>query len=120
MDFGFLASTNSITSKYLSQNIAEKSVSQINNIDEDTKKRFGEAFEAAYDSLTATRTLSDNMRAGYEASHQGSLREHQTRLGYSIDNRVIDMLHIQLSDDMNAKVNAAMNNALDELGNLGT
>ena len=115
MDFGFLASANSITSKYLSQNIAEKSVSSINNLDEEQKRKFGEAFEAAYDSLTATKTLSENMRAGYENSHQDSLREHATRLGYSIDNRVIDMLHIQLSDDMNNKVNSAMNVALDEL-----
>ena len=115
MDFGFLASANSITSKYLSQNVAEKSVSQINNIDEDTKRKFGEAFEAAYDSLTSTKALSENMKANYESSHQDSLREHATRLGYSIDNRVIDMLHIKLSDDMNSKVNSAMNVALDEL-----
>ena len=120
MDFGFLASANSITSKYLSQNITEKSVSQINGIDEDTKKKFGEAFEAAYDSLAATKTLSESMRAGYDATHQDSLKEHQSRLGYSIDNRVIDMLHLQLSDDMNNKVSAAMDNALEELGNLGT
>lgn len=115
MDFGFLASANSITSKYLSQNITEKSVSQINSIDEDTKKRFGEAFEAAYDSLTSTRALNETMRSSYDHMHQDSLKEHQTRLGYSIDNRVIDMLHIQLSDDMNNKVNSAMNVALDEL-----
>ncbi len=116
MDFGFLASANSITSKYLSQNIAEKSVSQINTLDDDTKRKFGEAFEAAYDSLTATKALSENMRTSYENSHQDSLREHATRLGYSIDNRVIDMLHLQLSDDMTSKVNSAMNSALDDLG----
>lgn len=116
MDFGFLASANSITSKYLSQNIAEKSVSQINTLDDDTKRKFGEAFEAAYDSLTATKALSENMRTSYENSHQDSLREHATRLGYSIDNRIIDMLHLQLSDDMTSKVNSAMNSALDDLG----
>ena len=116
MDFGFLASANSITSKYLSQNIAEKSVSQINTLDDDTKRKFGEAFEAAYDSLTATKALNENMRASYENTHQDSLKEHATRLGYSIDNRIIDMLHLQLSDDMTSKVNSAMNSALDDLG----
>lgn len=117
MDLGFLASANSITSKYLSQNIAEKSVSQSGSIDEDTKRKFGEAFEAAYDSLTSTKALSETMRFSYENTHQDSLREHAKRLGYSIDNRVIDMLHIKLSDDMNDKVNSAMNVALDELNN---
>ena len=117
MDLGFLASANSITSKYLSQNVTEKSVSQINNLDEETKSKFGEAFEAAYDSLTATKALSENMRSSYENTHQDSLREHATRLGYSIDNRVIDMLHLKLSDDMNSKVNSAMNVAMDELDN---
>ena len=116
MDLGFLASANSITSKYLSQNVTEKSVSQINTLDEEQKRKFGEAFEAAYDSLTATKALSENMKSSYENAHQDSLREHATRLGYSIDNRVIDMLHIKLTDDMNSKVNAAMNNAIDELG----
>ena len=115
MDLGFLASANSITSKYLSQNIAEKSVSQINNLDEEQKRKFGEAFEAAYDSLTSTKALSETMRSSYQNTHQDSLKEHATRLGYSIDNRVIDMLHLKLSDDMNSKVNSAMNVAMEEL-----
>ncbi len=116
MDFGFLASANSITSKYLNQLSSDKLASQAQSIDDNTRKQFGKEFEEAYDSLTATRALNDSMRSSYEMNHQDSLREHASRLGYSIDNRVIDMLHVQLSDDMNNKVNAAMNNAISELG----
>ncbi|WP_029230685.1 hypothetical protein [Butyrivibrio sp. VCB2006] len=116
MDFGFLASANSITNKYLNQLSSEKALSQVQSIDDDTKKKFGKEFEEAYDSMMATRALNESMRSSYEFNHQDSLKDHATRLGYSIDNRVIDMLHIQLSDDMNAKVNSAMNSAIKELG----
>ena len=112
MDFGFLASANSITSKYLNQMSAEKALSQVQSIDDDTRKKFGKEFEEAYDSMMATRALNESMRSSYEFNHKDSLKDHATRLGYSIDNRVIDMLHIQLSDDMNAKVSSAMNNAI--------
>ena len=118
MDFGFLASANSITSKYLNQMSAEKALSQVQSIDDETRKKFGKEFEEAYDSMMATRALNENMRSNYEFNHQDTLKDHATRLGYSIDNRVIDMLHIQLSDDMNEKVSSAMNNAIKELGEL--
>jgi hypothetical protein len=116
MDFGFLASANSITNKYLNQLSSEKALSQVQSLDDDTKKKFGKEFEEAYDSMMATRALNENMRSSYEFTHQDSLKDHATRLGYSIDNRVIDMLHIQLSDEMNQKVSSAMNSAIKELG----
>ncbi len=112
MDFSFLAAANGITSKYLNQDAALRTVEGVAKLDDTTKKQFGEAFEQAYDSLMATRTLSDNMRQSYSATHQDDFKVHADRLGYSIDNRVIDMLHLQLSDEMNAKVNSAINNAL--------
>ena len=117
MDFGFLASANSITSKYLDQDIAGRTASRITPIDENTKEKFGKAFEEAYDSLMATRALGEGMRQSYEMSHQDVLKEHASRLGYSIDNRVIDMLHLELSDDMSLKVNSALNSAMESLGN---
>ncbi|MCR5669478.1 MAG: hypothetical protein K6G10_00585 [Butyrivibrio sp.] len=114
MDFGFLASANSITSKYLDQNIKGSGISEA-ALDEDIKKKFGAAFEEAYDSMVATKMLNANMRQNYEAAHDNAFKEHASRLGYSIDNRVIDMLHLQLSDDMNNRVGEAMNNAIDSI-----
>lgn len=111
MDFNFLATANGITSKYLNQNVASQTVKELSGLDEETKRKFGEAFEQAYDSMVATKALGENMKSSYEATHQDDFRFHANRLGYSIDNRVIDMLHIQLSDEMTAKVQSAISNA---------
>ncbi len=111
MDFNFLATANGITSKYLNQNVASQSVKELTALDEETKKKFGEAFEQAYDSMVATKALGESMKSSYEAAHQDDFRFHANRLGYSIDNRVIDMLNVQLSDEMSAKVQNAINNA---------
>lgn len=115
MDLNFLASANSITNKYLSQNITGQIPADNLKLDDDTRKKFGEEFEKAYDSLNATKILSANMRQSYEAAHEDSFKEHAARLSYSIDNRLIDMLHIQLQDDMTAKVNEAMDAAAQNL-----
>ena len=111
MDFNFLATANGITSKYLNQNAASQSVKELNGLDEETKRKFGEAFEQAYDSMVATKALSDNMKNSYEAAHEDDFRFHASRLGYSIDNRVIDMLNIKLSDEMTARVHSAISSA---------
>lgn len=112
MDFGFLAAANQITGKYLDKS---KSFSAVTDIDEATKEKFGKEFREAYDSLTVTKLLSENMQQSYDATHNDNYREHAQRLGYSIDNRVIDMLHLQMSDDMSVKVNRAINNAVESL-----
>ena len=112
MDFNFLAAANGITSKYLNQDMGLHAVKDAAGLDDSVKKQFGEQFEQAYDSMMATRTLNANMRQSYAASHQDDFKVHADRLGYSIDNRVIDMLHLQLSDEMNSKVNSAINNAV--------
>ena len=114
MDFNFLASANRITSTYLTQEAVSKSPA-ISSLDEETKKQFGEAFEEAYDSLMATRAVKEAMHSGSSLKSQNDLNEHASRLGYSIDNRVIDMLHLKLSDDMNAKVNSAINSTMDNV-----
>jgi hypothetical protein len=114
MDFNFLASANRITSTYLSQEAVNKAPS-VPVLDEETKKQFGEAFEEAYDSLMATKAVKETMSGNSFLQSQNDLREHASRLGYSIDNRVIDMLHIKLSDDMNAKVNSAINSTLNSV-----
>jgi hypothetical protein len=112
MDFQFLAAANGITNTYFNNNNA---VSAAGALDEEAKKKFGAEFADAYDSMVATKALNDSMRQSYEATHRDDFREHASRLGYSIDNRVIDMLHVQLSDDMNAKVSSAINNAIENL-----
>ena len=109
MDFQFLAAANSITNTYLNQS-ASSAISAA-SLDEESKKKFGEEFAQAYDSLNATKALGENMRNSYENTH----KEHASRLGYSIDNRVVDMLNVKLSDEMSAKVNSALNNAIENL-----
>ena len=115
MDFNFLATANGITSKYFSQEQVAKTASGLSPLDEEAKKKFGEAFSNAYDEMIATKALGENMRNSYENMHQDDFQAHANRLGYSIDNRVIDMLGLQLSDEMNAKVSAAMNSAIDSI-----
>ncbi len=112
MDFSFLAAANGITSTYLNQNSVTNSISDLNGLDEETRKKFGAEFAEEYDSMVAAKALNASMRQSYENTHQDDFRVHANRLGYSIDNRVIDMLHLQLTDDMNARVNDAMNNAM--------
>ena len=115
MDINFLSAANGITSAYFNHDNTLKAVSQANSLDEETKKSFGAEFEQAYDSMMATKMLSSNLRESYDAMHVDDFKEHANRLGYSIDNRIIDMLHLQLTDDMNSKVSQAMNNAIDNL-----
>ncbi|SFC40572.1 hypothetical protein [Butyrivibrio sp. YAB3001] len=115
MDLGFLASANSITSKYLSQNISDDLLKPSMGINDVFKKKLGAEFEAAYDSLMGTRAVDSAMRQSYTATHQDDLKEHATRLGYCIDNRIIDMLHLKLTDEMNDKVNMAMDAAINNL-----
>ena len=112
MDFNFLASANRITSTYLNKEPVEKALQNSSAIDEELKKKFGEAFSEAYDSMIATKAVSNSMRQSYEATHQDDFRQHASRLGYSIDNRVIEMLNVQLTDDMDSRVSTAMNNAM--------
>lgn len=115
MDFNFLSAANSITNKYFGQEQALKGASGVDSLSEEAKKKFGEEFGQAYDSMMASRMVNSTMRQSYEMTHQDDFRTHANRLGYSIDNRVIDMLGLQLSDEMNEKVNAAMNNAMNSL-----
>ncbi len=114
MDFGFLAAANSITNTYLNQNNVSK-VADMAGLDDEAKKKFGAEFAEAYDSMVASKMLGENMRQSYDAMHKDDLRDHASRLGYSIDNRVIDMLNIKLSDDMTAKVSSAMDNAINNM-----
>ena len=115
MDFSFLAAANGITSTYLNQNSVTNSISDLNGLDEETRKKLGAEFTEAYDSMMATKALNTSMRQSYSNAHQDDFRVHADRLGYSIDTRVIDMLHLQLSDEMNNKVNDAINNAMNNL-----
>ncbi len=109
MDFNFLAAANGITTKYLNQTASTANTLSRNN---ELKGKFGEDFDKAYDEMQATRLLNTNMRESYEATHQNDFKAHASRLGYSIDNRVIDMLNVQLTDQMNSQVNIAMDNAI--------
>ena len=115
MDFNFLASMDRITNAYLNQNASNRIDSESIGISDEAKKSFGAEFSEAYDSLQATRMLNDSLRDSYDFNHKDDLRQHAQRLGYSIDNRIIDMLNIKLSDDMNMKVNSSLNNAMNEL-----
>ena len=115
MDFQFLAAANGITNTYFNQNNAASAVSAAGSLDEETKRKFGAEFAEAYDSMVATRALNESMRQSYENTHRDDFREHASRLGYSIDNRVIDMLNVQLTDEMSARVNSAINNAIENL-----
>lgn len=108
MDFNFLASVDSITNKYLNQ-------TAISSLSEEDKKKFGADFAEVYESMTSMKLLSANLRSNYEHAHSDDLSEHASRLGYSIDNRVINMLHVQLTDEMNTKVKSAMDNAVSSL-----
>ena len=115
MDFNFLAAANGITTKYLNQNSVINSVVTNSALDNETKNKFGKEFSDAYDSLTATKMLSANLRQSYETLHEVDFREHASRLGYNIDNRIIDMLHLQLSDEMNQRITTALDYAINEL-----
>ena len=109
MDFNFLASVDSITNKYFNKTGMSAALS-----DED-KKKLGADFSEVYESMTSMKLLSANLRSSYENTHSDDLSEHASRLGYSIDNRVINMLHVQLTDEMDSKVRAAMDNAAKSL-----
>jgi hypothetical protein len=113
MDFGFLATANSITGKYFEQTAAGRS--SVTAINEDAKKQFEKEIENAQKSMEATKALDENMLQNHKASHNDPIKEHAARLGFSIDNRVIDMLNVQLSDDMHSRIRFAMNNAMEDL-----
>ncbi len=111
MDFSFLASANSITKQLLTQSTLDRISADSKVLDDSARRKFGEEFEQAYDSMMATKAVSGNMKQSYEAAHQDDFREHASRLSYSINNHVIDMLSLKLSDDMNNQINIAMENA---------
>ena len=51
------------------------------DLDENVKQSFGKEFEDAYNSLTATKMLSANLRESYAATHQqDDFKEHAMRL----------------------------------------
>ena len=112
MDFNFLAAANGITSKYLNQLSSNGSSALSANATDESKGKFGEEFDKAYDSLQATRMLDATMRQSYASSHQDDFKLAADRLGYSIDNRVIDMLHLEITSKLDTQVNEAMNNAM--------
>ena len=114
MDFNFLAAANGITSKYLNQ-IPTHNNAISSLAGNDMKGKFGEDFDNAYDSLQATKMLNENMCQSYSSAHQDDFKYHADRLGYSIDNRVIDMLHLELTFKMDSQINTAMNNAIQAL-----
>ena len=114
MDFNFLAAANGITSKYLNQ-LQPSNTADALGLSDELKGRFGEKFDQAYDEMQAARLLNASMRQSYEAAHKDDLYSHASRLGYSIDNRVIDMLHIEISDKMNAQIDEAMKNAIQSI-----
>ncbi|RKM53971.1 hypothetical protein D6853_14570 [Butyrivibrio sp. X503] len=111
MDYNFLSSVDRITSAYLKDNLSSNN----NLLDDETKAKFGSDFTEVYDSLQTMKMLNSAMHPGNSVSGKDSLREHASRLGYSIDNRVIDMLRITISDEMNLKVNSAVHSAASEL-----
>ncbi len=113
MDFGFLATANSITGKYFEQTAAGRS--SVTPINEEARKQFGKEIENAQKSMEATKALDEDMHQNFAASHNDPVKEHAARLGFSIDNRVIDMLNVQLSDDMHSRIRFAMNNAMEDL-----
>ncbi|MBO4457619.1 MAG: hypothetical protein J5802_07860 [Butyrivibrio sp.] len=108
MDFNFLASVDSITNKYLNKTMTS-------TLSEEDKKKLGADFSEVYESMTSMKLLSANLRSSYENAHSDDLSEHASRLGYSIDNRVINMLNVKLSDEMDTKVRNAMDNAAKSL-----
>lgn len=104
MDFGFLASANSITSKYFEHAAAGRTSAP--SIEDETKKQFVKEIENAYDTIKAAKALDENAQKDFTKDQTDSLMEHVMRLGHSIDNRVIDMLNIQFPDDMNTSASA--------------
>ena len=111
MDFGFLASANSITGKYFEQTAAGRS--SVAEINKDAERQFSRDLEQANKPAVNDASENDGARQNYSPFHEDPIKEHAARLGFSIDNRVIDMLNVQLSDDMNNRINFAMNNAME-------
>ena len=111
MDYNFLSSVDRITSTYLNND----PLSTSSDLGDDIKTKFGPEFAEVYDSLQAMKMLNSSVHHENAISRKDSLREHASRLGYSIDNRVIDMLRISISDEMNVKVNNAVHSAANEL-----
>ena len=73
----------------------------------DKRKKFVSAI-ASMGVLYETPKVRDNQLPGMVMRY---VNEH----GYSIDNRVIDMLRISISDEMNIKVNDAVQSAANAL-----
>ncbi|RKM56089.1 MULTISPECIES: hypothetical protein [unclassified Butyrivibrio] len=111
MDYNFLSSVDRITSTYLNND----PLSKASDLGDDIKAKLGPEFTEVYDSLKAIKMLNSTVHQDNSISQKDSLREHASRLGYSIDNRVIDMLRISISDEMNIKVNDAVQSAANAL-----
>lgn len=115
MSFDFSTSMNKITDLYLERESVTGRVKQ-DQVGEEAKKQFGDAFSKAYDSMQAMRALDDTMRTSYEMNHKDDLQEKASAMSFSKGaNRILDMLNTQISDDMQEKVNSAMSNALKSL-----
>ena len=111
MDFGFLATANSITGKYFEQTAAGRS--SVSELNKDAQRQFSRELEEANKPAVNQVAANDPINREHSAFREDPIKEHAARLGFSIDNRVIDMLNVQLSDDMNRRISFAMNNAMD-------
>ncbi len=114
MDLGFLATANSITGTYFDHTAAGRSsVSELNS---DASSQFSNSLENTQKAAQVQEAPDDNVRQDF-ASHTNNnpLSEHAARLGFSIDNRVFDMLGLQVTDSMNSMIKSAMNNAMEDM-----
>ncbi len=112
MDFGFLATANSITGTYFNQTAAGRS--SVEEIDQNAQKQFSDQLNRANDAVESVKEINVSHK-DYASSHTDPLSEHAARLGFSIDNRVFDMLGVQIPESMNSLIKSAMDNAMGNL-----
>ena len=114
MDLGFLATANNITGTYFDHTAAGRSsVSELNS---DASSQFSNSLESKHKAAQVQEASSDNVRQDFVSNTNiNPLSEHAARLGFSIDNRVFDMLGLQVTDSMNSMIQSAMNNAMDDM-----
>ena len=116
MSYDFSASMSKLTDLYMSSEIVGKKDLKDYTTVEEAKEKFGDAFAKAYDSLTVMRALDSTMRTNYENNHKDDLEERSQGMMFSKGgNKIIDMLDTKLTDDMQEKVNIAMESALDDM-----
>jgi hypothetical protein len=112
MDLGFLATANSITGTYFDHTAAGRS--SVSEVNAEAASQFSKSLENTGNTVQAEKTTENDISQNQPAK-VNPLSEHAARLGFSIDNRVYDMLDIQISESMNSMINSAMNNAMDNL-----